>query len=44
MTKLRSDTPSVSSMSVHGEIITTVSPYRDRIPGNDITQELDNPR
>ena len=30
-------------MSVHGEIITTVSPYRDRIPGNDITQEPDNP-
>ena len=30
--KLRSDNPSVSSMSVHGASITTISPDKDRIP------------
>ena len=30
--KLRSDNPSVSSMSVHGASITAVSPDKDRIP------------
>ena len=33
--KLRSDTPSVSSMSVYGAIITTVWPDKDRIPCKD---------
>ena len=28
--KLRSDTPSVSCMSVHGASITTVLPYKER--------------
>ena len=33
--KLRSDTPSVSSMFVYGESITTVSPDKENIPCND---------
>ena len=33
--KLRSDTPSVSGMSVHGASITTVSTNKDRIPHKD---------
>ena len=38
--KLRSDTPSVSSMSVHGASITTVSPEKDRIPCKDFFQKF----
>ena len=30
--KFKNDTPSVSSMYIHGASITTVSPYKERIP------------
>ena len=38
--KLRSDTPSVSSMSVHGASITAVSSYKDLIPRKDIKKKI----
>ena len=37
---LRSDTPSVSSIPVHGESITTVSPDKERIPFKDKKEKI----
>ena len=37
---LRSDTPSVSSMYVHGVSITTVSPDKERIPRRNLKKKI----